>query len=179
MIGSPTYLDILVLVLLVLSGILSLYRGLTRELLAVASWGAGAGVGLLIWMYQKQLAQDLASQLGANATLVHGVLVFVAFLVVLIIVHLLTARISDAILESRVGMVDRVLGFGFGLVRGFVLVLIPFMFHEAFLPPESQLPWMREAQVAPLMKSTGDTLKTILNIYVPSPLTEPDEAQQG
>ena len=65
----------------------------------------------------------------------------------LIVVHLITARISDAILDSRVGMIDRVLGFVFGVVRGFVLIVIPYMFYEAFVPDEKQhFPWVRDAR---------------------------------
>ena len=81
----------------------------------------------------------------------------VIFLIVLIIVHLITARISDAILDSRVGMIDRILGFLFGVVRGFLLIVIPYMFYEAFFPDEEQhFPWVREAKSLPYIKSTGD-----------------------
>ena len=34
----------------------------------------------------------------------------IIFLIVLIIVHLITARISDTVLDSRVGAIDRILG---------------------------------------------------------------------
>jgi membrane protein required for colicin V production len=111
------------------------------------------------------------------AQIVLGALVF---LVVLIVVHLITARISDAILDSRVGLIDRVLGFMFGVVRGFILVVIPYMFYEAFFPdPTQQLPWVREAQSLPYIKSTGNTLKTVLVRYVPSSLSAPPGEQQG
>ncbi len=42
----------------------------------------------------------------------------VIFLIVLIIVHLITSRISDTVLDSRVGAIDRILGLAFGVVRG-------------------------------------------------------------
>ena len=57
----------------------------------------------------------------------------VIFLVVLIVVHLITSRISDTVLDSRVGAIDRILGLAFGVVRGFVLVVIPYMFYESFV----------------------------------------------
>ena len=65
-----------------------------------------------------------------------AVVALVVALIVLIIVHLITARISDAILDSHVGMIDRVLGFIFGVVRGFILLVIPYMFYELFQPDE-------------------------------------------
>jgi membrane protein required for colicin V production len=68
----------------------------------------------------------------------------------------------------------------FGVVRGFILVVIPYMFYEAFFPdPAQQLPWVREAQSLPYLKSTGNTLKTVLVRYVPSSLSAPPGEQQG
>ena len=87
----------------------------------------------------------------------------VIFLVVLIVVHLITSRISDSVLDSRVGAIDRILGLAFGVARGFVLVVIPFMFYEAFVhKPEQQYPWVRDAVSRPYIKSTGDSLRVIL-----------------
>ena len=69
----------------------------------------------------------------------------------LIVVHLITSRISDTVLDSRVGAIDRILGLAFGVARGFVLVVIPFMFYEAFVDkPEQQYPWVRDAVSLPL-----------------------------
>jgi membrane protein required for colicin V production len=101
------------------------------------------------------------------------------FLVVLIVVHLITSRISDSVLDSRVGAIDRILGFAFGIARGFVLVVIPFMFYEAFVDkPEQQYPWVRDAVSRPYIKSTGDSLRIILQRLVPSSLMGPEQ-QQG
>jgi membrane protein required for colicin V production len=104
----------------------------------------------------------------------------IIFLIVLIIVHLVTARVSDTIQDSGVGMIDRVLGFVFGAVRGFVLIVIPYMFYEAFFPdPSNQFEWVRSARSLPYIKSAGNTFRTILVRVVPSSLTEPKTEQQG
>jgi membrane protein required for colicin V production len=103
----------------------------------------------------------------------------IIFLIVLIIVHLITARISDTILDSRVGIIDRILGFAFGVLRGFVLVVIPYMFYESFVPdPNQQFPWVREASSLPYIKSTGNTFRTVLTRFVPGSLMGQGE-QQG
>ena len=104
----------------------------------------------------------------------------IIFLIVLIIVHLITARISDTVLDSRVGAIDRILGLLFGLARGFVLVVIPFMFYESFVDkPEQQYPWVRDAMSRPWIKSTGDSLKIMLQRMVPPSLMGQPEQQQG
>jgi membrane protein required for colicin V production len=83
------------------------------------------------------------------------------------------------VLDSRVGAIDRILGLAFGVARGFVLVVIPFMFYEAFVDkPEQQYPWVRDAVSRPYIKSTGDSLRVILQRLVPSSLMGPEQ-QQG
>jgi membrane protein required for colicin V production len=103
----------------------------------------------------------------------------IIFLIVLIIVHLITARISDTVLDSRVGAIDRILGFLFGVARGFVLVVIPFMFYESFVDkPEQQYPLGARCRVPPLHQIDGDSLRIMLQRMVPSSLMGPEQ-QQG
>ncbi len=61
------------------------------------------------------------------------------FLVALIVVSIFTIRISDAVLNSQIGALDRTLGFAFGAVRGFLLCAIAFIFFN-WLAPETANP---------------------------------------
>jgi membrane protein required for colicin V production len=179
--ASLTYLDAALAVVTLLSGLLAMYRGLTREVLSILSWIAAAAAVLYFVLFQKPIAEQLAQQFSAPVVVAQVVAGGLLFLVVLVVVHLITARVSDTILDSRIGIIDRVLGLLFGLARGFVLVVIPFMFYEKFVPdPKQQYPWVRDAQTLPLIKSTGDTFQTILTRVVPPSLMGPkDEQQQG
>ncbi len=180
MLGFMTYLDLALLALAILSGLLAMYRGFTREVLSILSWVAALASVLYFVLYHKPAAEDLAKQFSVPVPVSQIVMGAIIFLIVLIIVHLITARISDTILDSRVGMIDRVLGFMFGAVRGFVLIVIPYMFYEAFFPdPGNQFPWVREARSLPYIKGAGNTFRTILVKVVPSSLTEPKGEQQG
>lgn len=180
MLGPLTYLDAALVAMAILSGLLAMYRGFTREVLSILSWVAALGAVLYFVLFHKPAAEDLAKQFSVPVPVSQIVMGAIIFLIVLIIVHLITARISDSILDSRVGMIDRVLGFIFGAVRGFVLIVIPYMFYEAFFPdPGNQFPWVREARSLPYIKSAGNTFRTILVKVVPSSLTEPKGEQQG
>lgn len=174
MIGPLTYLDAGLLAICFLSGLLAMYRGLTREILSILSWLAAAAAVLYFVLFHRPFAEDLAQQINAPVAIAQIAVGAVIFLIVLVVVHLITARISDTILDSRVGMFDRILGFVFGVVRGFVLVVIPYMFYESFVPdPQQQVAWVREAKSLPMIRSTGETFRIILSQYVPSSLTEP------
>ena len=74
------------------------------------------------------------------------------FIVTLIVVSLITFRISDSVLDSRVGALDRTFGFIFGLARGFLLVAIVFILFTRACPRPAGL----GAQCALLPHSAAD-----------------------
>lgn len=174
MIGPLTYLDIGLLAIAFISGILAMYRGFSRELLSIISWAIAGAAVLYFVLFHKKFAEDMATQTGTQVPIAQIAIGSVIFLIVLIVVHLITARLSDAILDSRVGMIDRVFGLVFGVLRGFLLVVIPYMFYQHFIPDETKhFEWVREAKSLPYIKSTGETLKSALVDYLPSSLTDP------
>ena len=115
MLGPLTYLDAALVAIAVLSGLLAMYRGLTREVLSILSWIAAAAAVLYFVLYHRPAAEQLAQQFHAPLAVAQVVAGGIIFLLVLIIVHLITARISDTILDSRIGIIDRILGFAFGV----------------------------------------------------------------
>jgi len=185
MIAGLAYLDVVLLAILAISGLVAMYRGLTRELLSMVSWAAAAGAVVYFFRYHRPFAEEVAKQFASPVQTSYIYVAQVAiggliFLVVLVVVHLITSRISDTVLDSRVGAIDRILGFAFGVVRGFVLVVIPYMFYESFVPdPRQQAPWVREAISLPYIKSTGDSFRVMLVRLVPPQLMGPGEQQQG
>lgn len=178
MLGPITYLDAALIAVCFISGLLALYRGFAREMLSIVSWAIAAAAVLYFVIFHKPFAQDMAAQMGTQVAVAQIVVGAVIFLIVLIVVHLITARLSDAILDSRIGMIDRVLGFIFGVVRGFVLVVIPYMFYDAFFPDtNTRVQWVRDAKTLPYIKGTGDSIRYILEAYMPSSLTAPPGEQ--
>ncbi len=138
-IAGLAYLDVALLAILAISGMVAMYRGLTRELLSIVSWAVAAGAVVYFIRYHRAFAEEVAKQFSNPVQTSYIYVAQVAiggliFLVVLVIVHLITSRISDSVLDSRVGAIDRILGFAFGVLRGFVLVVIPYMFYESFVP---------------------------------------------
>ena len=112
--------------------------GFTREVLSILSWVVGGGGASLLHQVPAGLAEDSPSSFPIPCRPCTSIIAQVAigaviFLVVLIIVHLITSHISDTVLDSRVGAIDRILGLAFGVLRGFVLVVIPYMFAVSFV----------------------------------------------
>lgn len=178
MLGPITYLDAALIAVCFISGLLAMYRGFAREMLSIISWAVAAAAVLYFVLFHKPFAQDMAQQMGTQVAVAQIVVGAVIFLIVLIVVHLLTARLSDAILDSRIGMVDRVLGFLFGVARGFILIVIPYMGYLFFFPDVNTHPvWVRESLSLPYVRAAGDSIRYLLEVYMPSSLTAPPGEQ--
>jgi membrane protein required for colicin V production len=150
----PTmYLDIFLIVVMLISGMLAMVRGLIREVLSIAGWGAAAGAAL--YAYAKLLPS--AKAYFNNDYVAIGVTTAGAFLVTLIIVSIITVKISDKILDSRIGALDRTLGFLFGLARGLIIVVVAFAFYDWF-QPKSQPIWITNAKSLIVLKNLRDDI---------------------
>ena len=84
------------------------------------------------------------------------------FLRTLLIVSIITVRFSDMVLDSRVGALDRTLGFLFGLARGLIIVVVAFLFFAWLVPPNTQPTWVANAKSRVVLQSTGDWLLSML-----------------
>ena len=154
----PSYFDLGLIVVVLISAFLAMVRGFTREVLAIASWGAAALAAIylhpLVLPYVKPYISKDVIALAVSAV---GV-----FFVTLIVVSLITIKFSDAILDSKVGALDRSLGFVFGAVRGLLLCVIAFVFFNWLVPEKTQPEWVKAARTRPLLQATGDQLMAML-----------------
>jgi membrane protein required for colicin V production len=153
-----TLLDILLLVVMLVSGLLAMIRGFMREILSIGAWGVAALATLYAYAKVLPIAKGyFSSDMVATAVTVGGV-----FLLTLLIVSIITVRISDMVLDSRVGALDRTLGFLFGLGRGLVIVVVAFLFFAWLVPERSQPTWVSGAKSKVVLQSTGQWLMSML-----------------
>src|ERR1700677_3116590 len=145
--SMPSYLDLGVLAIVVSSRVLAMVRGFTREVLAIASWGAAAVAAIYFHPFVLPFVKPYISK-DAVALAVAAAIVF---FVTLILVSVITIKVSDAILDSKVGPLDRSLGFVFGAVRGGLLCVIAFVFFSWLLPEDKQPEWVRKARMKPVL----------------------------
>lgn len=152
-----TLLDIALIAVMLISGLLAMVRGFMREVLSIIAWVLAAVATL--YAYSKLLPAATAyfnSGVVAKAAVIGGV-----FLVTLIVVSVITIRISDMVLDSRVGALDRTLGFLFGLARGLVIVVIAFAFFDWLVPAKAQPAWITDAKSKVFLTNSADWLRSM------------------
>ena len=153
-------LDIILIVLMLISGLLALMRGFTREILSLFAWIVAA---FAAW-YATQMPPliDLTHQFIAQKQLAIIVTGAVAFLLVLLVMSVVTVKIGDWVLDSALGSFDRTLGGFYGLLRGLVLVTIAYMAYIAFVPPANRADWIEKAKLKPLIVKTANIIVDFL-----------------
>lgn len=157
-----TILDLVVIGVVLISALLAAVRGFTREVLAIASWVAAAAVA---WVFHPQLVPFIKQYIPASSaqdTIALVAAIAALFLGTLIVVSLITARISDFVLDSRIGALDRTLGFVFGAARGLLLAVIGYLFFAALVGSEKMPVWAKDAKAKPMLEETGRSLISML-----------------
>jgi membrane protein required for colicin V production len=165
--------DVLLGGVMLVSALLALMRGFTREVLSLIAWGlaalAAAGA-----FYSADM-REFALQYVQPEALAIAVSSGVVFLVVLIVVSLITVKIADMILDSSAGPFDRTLGFFYGLGRGFLLIVVAYMFYAWLIPANKREDWIRTAGSLPPIEATCDFVVSLL----PAKFTSSMEGTRG
>jgi membrane protein required for colicin V production len=155
-----TWLDLLLFGVMLISGLLAMIRGFIREILSITAWLVAAAAAYLAFRDGRLLTlakANISSDIIATAAVVGGV-----FLIALLVVSVITVRVSDLILDSRIGALDRTLGFLFGLGRGLIIVVVSFLFFNWLVPPAKQPDGVRNAKSLRAIELTGNWLQDLL-----------------
>ena len=153
-----TLLDIVLIVVMLISGLLAMVRGFMREVLSITAWILAAAATLYSYGKLVPYAKEyFNSDIVAAVAVVGGV-----FLITLLVVSVLTIKVSDMVLDSRVGALDRTLGFLFGLGRGLIIVVVAFQFFTWLVPDRSQPEWVKSAKSRVVLAGTGQWLISML-----------------
>ena len=125
-----SWIDFVVLAILLLSALVGLMRGFVREALGLCAW---VGAAILAERLYGQLLPFSRRMIGDDA--VADPVAFVVVFAVLLIAFLLVAgALGTLVRGSLLSGIDRLAGFGFGLLRGFAVLVIAFLVVAPLLP---------------------------------------------
>lgn len=154
-----TALDIIVLFLLGGGAVFGFMRGFVQEALSLIAW-------IMIIAAVRMLHGPATAALGEAVGTESGAAVL-AFLAIVIVVYALGRWIAKLIgaksRKSVLGPIDRVLGFGFGAVKGLIgatlIFLLLVMGYETLFGGDEKRPeWMTKSRTYPLLNASGDAM---------------------
>ena len=157
-----TGFDITVLLLVALSAITGFVRGFVQELVALFAWVFAVFV---IHSLHAPLTQFLVPYLGTGsgaAILAFAILLLVPYAVVKAAANWLGERSR----ESLLGPIDRVLGFGFGAVKGMIIVVLAFSIlvlgYDTVWGPKGRPDWIKFARTYPFVNAASEELVSMI-----------------
>ncbi len=156
-----TLFDGILIGLMLVSGLLAMVRGFSREALSIASWLLAALAAYSFYKTVSPMVAPYTKAISSSQTVADIAAAALIFIVVLIVVSLVTMKIADFIVDSKIGPLDRTLGFVFGAVRGALLVVVGLLFVN-WLMPENQPSWVADAKSKPMLESIGEGIVQML-----------------
>ena len=141
------WVDLLVLALLLVSALVGLLRGFVREALGLCAWIAAA---VLAFRFSPE-AEPLARRVIGDGSVADPVAFLVVFGVLLIAFLLIATALGGR--GSLLGGLDRLAGFGFGLLRGFAVLVVAYLVAVPLLPVSGWPQALRGSRALPYVRS--------------------------
>lgn len=157
-----TGFDYIVFVVVALAAIAGFFRGFVEEVLALAAWClALLAVHYFHAMLTGVLTDYVHNETGAG---------IIAFALLLAIPYFgtkwLAASLGRASRNSGLGPIDRVLGFGFGAIKGFVVMVLAFSLlvfaYDVVWGPKGRPAWIKDGRTYPFLNAASDELMSMI-----------------
>lgn len=154
-----TGFDIGVLVLVGLGAATGFVRGFVQEVLALAAWAVAlVAIHFAHGAVTRMLATYVGTGMGAAPVLAFALLLLVPY----VVVRLLASRLGSASRASFLGPVDRVIGFGFGAVKGMLLAILGFSIialgYDTVWGINGRPDWITQSRTYPFINASSDAL---------------------
>jgi len=136
-----TWVDIAIVGIILISGLISLWRGLVRELLSLLAWITATWLALT---YNQEIARFFVPYIETPSIRLAAAFV-VIFLASLLGISVINFLIVKLVTSTGLSGTDRMLGIFFGIARGIAIVTILVLL--AGLTPVPEDPWWRESRM--------------------------------
>ncbi|QQN74185.1 CvpA family protein [Croceicoccus sp. YJ47] len=141
-----TAFDLVVIIIVGFAAVGGFMRGFVHEILALAAWiAAMIAISALHTPLTQWMLQYIDTQASA-AVLAFAVLLMVPYLIVKLIARWAGSRARNSVL----GAVDRMLGLGFGIVKGLIMVVLAFsvlvLGYDTIWGVEGRPDWIAKAR---------------------------------
>jgi membrane protein required for colicin V production len=159
-----TAFDLVALVVVGVAAIGGFMRGFVQEVLSLASWILAVAA---IHYLHTDLSGIIATFIGTPTTAA-----LLAFALLLLIPYaamkLIAGRLGQASRSSVIGPIDRALGFGFGTVKGVMMVVIFFSLlvlgSDTLWGADGRPGWIRNARTYPFVNASSEAMVQLIEM---------------
>ncbi|ANY20855.1 Colicin V production protein [Tsuneonella dongtanensis] len=157
-----TGFDLIVLLVVGVAAVGGFLRGFVQELLSLLAWGVAV---LAIYNLHTPLYDWLLPKVG-NAPGAGTVAFAMLLLIPYAGMKLISGRLGETTRTSFLGPIDRVLGFGFGAIKGTIVVTCAFALlvlgYDAAWGIAGRPDWIKQARTYPLVNASADAMVQLI-----------------
>lgn len=151
-------MDIAILVIVGISALIALGRGLVKEVLSIVGWVlAGAAVIYLLPILNPFTLKYIES--GWMAGIATAAFILIVFMIVWIYA---TAGVVGKIRTSKLSGLDRLLGLFFGIVRAFLLIVLMYILISWMMPVKSQPDLLRKSKYFQIAGNFAEPIEKLI-----------------
>lgn len=151
-------MDIAILVIVGISALIALGRGLVKEVLSIVGWVlAGAAVIYLLPVLNPFTLKYIES--GWMAGIATAAFILIVFMIVWIYA---TASVVGKIRTSKLSGLDRLLGLFFGIVRAFLLIVLMYILISWMMPVKSQPDLLKKSKYFQIAGNFAEPIEKLI-----------------
>jgi membrane protein required for colicin V production len=150
-----TAFDVAAGLLLLISGLIGLSRGATREVTTVLA----SVVASVMAVFALRITGPVARRVIHAPWLANVAAILIIFILAYVVLRLIGSALSRSVQQTSLSGLDRLLGLGVGLVRALVVLGGFALLLEAATPPERMPQWVTQAKLYPLAAAAGGALR--------------------
>jgi membrane protein required for colicin V production len=155
------WVDIVVILLMLGSGLFAMMRGFVKEGFVLLSLICGAIVATRFYpMLQPWMRDQISSRVTAD--ICTWLILFISTLILFIPI---SSFVVGKVQGQAMTTIDRSLGFVFGAVRGALIACLLYLMLAQFWDKPKDAPyWIKEAKTTPLLVAGADMIKELVPI---------------
>lgn len=131
---SLNNLDIIILIVVGISALIALSRGLIKEVLSIIGWVLAVACVIYLLPLVTPFAGKYIESPAAAAVASASAIVVLFFIIWI----LLTSKLIGKVRSSKLSGIDRILGLFFGIFRAFLLVILFYILINWMVPKDKQ-----------------------------------------
>ncbi len=151
-------LDVIILIVIGISALIALSRGLVKEVLSIVGWVLATMSIIYLLPVLMPFAKVHISS-GILAGIVTALLILILFFIVWI---LLTEKLIGKIRTSKLNGLDRMLGLFFGVLRACLLVVLFYILVSWMIPVDKQSEVLTESKYFQIAGSFAKPLEDLI-----------------
>lgn len=166
----------------VISAILAYSRGFTREVLAIGGWLIAAAAAAFLTPVVEPLIREVpvVGDFLASSCVLSVIAAFTLVMAFgLLVMAVFTPVISNLVLDSALGPIDRILGFVFGVARAALLVAVAFILYQELAGAQEEWQPLASAASRPYIDEIAMRLREAAPTELPPWIAERIDAMMA